>query len=157
MYLIFLWPCFSVLLPASIAVIVCFQQTKTQHPLHIINVFFWITWSEGLRSKNASLLKTKSTESCNRIQFFGNIQLYSVHPSFSDQSGLVLAAYWVEVGWYPSTNPHCASVCPSFVGQICTIWGILVKLVICVVPGHWKIKILNLLFYVSISHPRRKK
>ena len=44
-------------------------------------------------------------------------------------------------------------------------WGILVKLVICVVPEHWKIKILNLnkknkfflLFYVSISHPRRKK
>ena len=44
-------------------------------------------------------------------------------------------------------------------------WGILVKLVICVVPGHWKIKILNLnkkisffcFFYVSISHLRRKK
>ena len=69
-YLIFLWSCFSVLLPASIAVIVCFQQTKILHPLHIINVFFWITWTEGLGSQNASLLKTKSTESCNRIQFF---------------------------------------------------------------------------------------
>ena len=28
--------------------------------------------------------------------------------------------------------------------QRCFYWGILVKLVICVVPGHWKIKILNL-------------
>ena len=49
-------------------------------------------------------------------------------------------------------------------GHFLYLWGILVKLVICVLPGHWKTKILNLkniqvwfAFYVIISHPMRKK
>ena len=107
MYLIFLWPCFSVLLPASIAVIVCFQQTKILHPLHIINVFFWITWSEGLGSKNASLLKTKSSESCNRI--------YSLVEYSVQCTTLLLRSVWFGLGsllsWSREISQHQPSVC----------------------------------------------
>ena len=103
----FLWSCFSLLLPASIAVIVCFQQTKILHPLHIINVFFWITWSEGLGSKNASLLKTKSSESCNRIH---SLVEYSVQCTT-----LLLRSVWFGLGsllsWSRVISQHQPSLC----------------------------------------------
>ena len=89
----FLWPCFGVL------------------PLHIINVFVWITRSEGVGSKKASLLKTKSTESCKRIHFLVEYSRIVYSPPF--QISLVWSWQPIELksGDIPAPTlgvPHCA-------------------------------------------------
>ena len=72
-----------------------------------------------------------------------NLKFSNPKTSTNFENSIIVANYPL-----PSLHNKSVEVQRSIVDRppikLFYIWGILVKLVICVVPGHWKIKILNL-------------